>query len=55
MSKLSKIFNDMLDAWQKVKIAKEEYTVGSISNGELFDIEFYAYEVEEKFIKLLQK
>jgi len=55
MNKLDKIFNTMLDAWRKVKDAKEKHTSGFISNGELFDIEFHAYEIEEKFIKHLQK
>jgi hypothetical protein len=55
MNKLDKIFNTMLESWRKVKDAKNKHRLGAISNDELFDIEFYAYEIEEKFIKHLQK
>jgi hypothetical protein len=55
MSKLSKIFNTMINAWSEVKEAKSKYKSGNISNGELFDIEFNAFELEEKFISQLKK
>ena len=49
MSRLSKSFNKFIDAWIQLKTAKEEFKSGNISNGELFDIEFNAFELEEKF------
>ncbi len=55
MSRLSKIFNTLLDAWKKLKEAKEKHKKGIISPGELFDIEFHAHELEEKFITQLKK
>ena len=55
---------DTVEHWNRIntrnkkklrKDAKEKHMCGFISNGELFDIEFHAYEIEEKFIKQLQK
>jgi len=55
MNKLSKIFNKLLDAWEENVVAKIEHKKGNISSGELFDIEFNAFELEEKFIAQLKK
>ena len=55
MSKTDKLFNEMLDSIAKLKQAKKEHKKGNISSGELFDIEYYSVEVEEQFIKHLQK
>tara|TARA_R110001592_G_scaffold159830_2_gene391519 strand:- start:818 stop:991 length:174 start_codon:yes stop_codon:yes gene_type:complete len=55
MSRLSKSFNKFIDAWIQLKTAKEEFKSGNISNGELFDIEFNAFELEEKFIEQIKK
>jgi len=55
MSKLSKLFHNLIDAWLEVKTGKKEYKSGDISSSELFDIEFNAFELEEKFISQLKK
>ena len=45
----------MLDAWQQLKAAKKKFKSGEINDGELFDIEFNAFELEEKFIEQIKK
>jgi len=45
----------MLKAWAAVKKAKSSHKKGKINSNELFDIEFYAVETEEEFIKHLEK
>jgi len=55
MNRLSKVFNNMLDAWQQLKAAKKKFKSGEINDGELFDIEFNAFELEEKFIEQIKK
>jgi len=53
--KTTKLFHHMLKAWAAVKKAKSSHKKGKINSNELFDIEFYAVETEEEFIKHLEK
>lgn len=53
--KTTKLFNQLLDAWAAVKKAKASHKKGKINSDELFDIEFYAVETQEEFIKQIKK
>tara|TARA_R100001443_G_scaffold31608_1_gene45763 strand:- start:68 stop:244 length:177 start_codon:yes stop_codon:yes gene_type:complete len=53
--KTSKLFNQLLDAWAAVKKGKDSHKKGKITKDEMFDLEFYAFESEQEFIKQLEK
>ncbi len=53
--KTSKLFNQLLASWKAVKKGKDSHKKGKIDSDELFDLEFYAFETEQEFIKHLQK
>ncbi len=55
MSKTSELFNNLIDAWDKLKLSKLKHSDGHITKDELFDIEYYAFEAETIFIKHLKK
>jgi len=55
MNKLSNLFNNLIDARNKSKKATLKYKDGGLSKGELFDIEFFEFELQEKFIKEIKK
>jgi hypothetical protein len=53
--KTTRLFNQMLDSWKAVKKGKDNHKKGKINNDEMFDLEFYAFETEQEFIKQLEK
>jgi len=53
--KTSKLFIQLLDSWEALKKAKKKHEKGKIDNNELFDIEYYAFETEQEFIKQISK
>ena len=55
MNKTGKIFNSLLKAWKAVEKAKKEHKKGKLTADEMFDIEFYAFETEQEFVKQLEK
>ena len=55
MNRTSKLFNRLLDSWKAVEKAKKEHKKGKLNVDEMFDIEFYAFETEQDFIKQLEK
>jgi len=55
MNKISKTFNDFIDAWEDLKKAQEKMKLGEMCSAEFFDIDYHFDEIHRKFIKELQK
>ena len=55
MNKLSKLFNNLIDAINKSKKAVLMHKDGGLSKDELFDIEYHTFELQEKFIEQIKK
>jgi len=54
MNKLSKAFNNFIDAWENLKKAQEKMKLGEMCSGEFFDIDWHFDEMHRRFIKELR-
>tara|TARA_R100000734_G_C3312504_1_gene103545 strand:- start:63 stop:230 length:168 start_codon:yes stop_codon:yes gene_type:complete len=55
MDRISKIFNEYVNAWEDLKKAEKKMKEGEMCSGEFFDIDWHFYEAQKNFMKELQK
>ena len=47
-------FNRMIDSWNLVRKAEEDYRLGLIDYGELIDHDYYSHECEQDLIHAIE-
>ena len=54
MDRISKIFNEYINAWEDLKKAEKKMKAGEMCSEEFFDIDWHFYESSKNFTEELE-